>query len=130
MSEIEPKLPGSYQSELVKSAVIAKYLLGESKSKIARELGISRPTVRNIILKSDIANLDFVAEVKEAAKELSPEALEVVTGHLRNKSLKAALAILSGTGVFSDRVEVAKAPEVSWNQLAAPVYEASKEKPN
>lgn len=75
------------QPALVKTAVIAKTALGQPKTKIAEDLGITTPTVRRILDEAEFATL--VDEGKSALYESIPEAVQTYLKVVRKKPLEA-----------------------------------------
>ncbi len=132
MSEIEPNLVESYKSEPLKAQVVARFISGESKSFISRELHIARDTVTNIIANSKLGS--FVERGNKEVLMLIPRCYAILEQALDSDDerirLQAACKVLTTVGILSDRIQVEKAPEVDWTNLSAPVYEQSKEKPN
>jgi predicted transcriptional regulator len=71
----------SKKKQVVKNAVVAKAIAGESKSKIAEDLGITRNTVRRILNETEINQ--FVGQGKSTLFELIPQAAEIYAAKVR-----------------------------------------------
>lgn len=92
-------MPRSIKEPLEKAAVIAQRLAGKSKSKIARDLHISRPTVRRILAEPEIATLLEDAKAKTYA--LLDDATEACRWQLRKKhNGNIGLELLKGVGIL------------------------------
>lgn len=92
-------MPRSRKSQLQKTTVVAKALLGESKTKIAKDLAISRPTV-DVILKE--AHFDeLVAQAKVKTYALLNDATDACKWQLRKKhNGNIGLELLKGVGIL------------------------------
>jgi transposase-like protein len=86
----------------VKTAVIAKRLNGERKSKIARDLGLSKPTVYKILEESQVDQL--TVQAKSILYEALPEAAQTISRAVK-KSPVHAFELLDRTGVMPKNSE-------------------------
>lgn len=92
-------MPRSNKSLLQKTAVVTKALTGQSKSKIARDLKISRPTVDVILKEADFDNIVTQAKVKTYA--LLNDATDACRYQLRKKhNGNIGLELLKGVGIL------------------------------
>lgn len=83
---------------VVQAAVAAKRLAGDSKAKIARDLGLHRETVRVIL---DDAELDtLVKRGRSGVRQLIDKAVHVYDVHLDSLNHTVATRVLEGTGVL------------------------------
>jgi DNA-binding transcriptional regulator LsrR (DeoR family) len=71
----------------VKTAVIAKAAIGASKSQIARDLDITRPTVTRILNESEFSNL--VEQGKSNLYQMIPEAVDIYGSRVKKNALEA-----------------------------------------
>jgi hypothetical protein len=90
----------TYKSPVVQNQVLARALAGQSKRRIARELGVARDTVTNIQNLGQIGPL--LEEARAQCVALIPKAIEVVDKCLDKESEGAAFRVLEGTGVLGD----------------------------
>lgn len=88
----------STKSQVTKTAVLAKAVLGESKSQIAEDLGITRDTVRRILDESELATL--VAEGKTGVYQLIGKSIKAFEHALDKHKTAEATVILRATGVL------------------------------
>jgi hypothetical protein len=108
----------SYKPGLVKAAVIAKALIGEHNSKIARDLNIDRSTVRTILDSSTIRQQ--IEEGRSDCVRMIPRSIRVIDQRLEKGSETAALAILRGTQVLVNAPLAANQTNIQanvWLQL-------------
>src|SRR5215470_7024425 len=77
----------SRKPQVVKTAVIAKSALGVSKAQIARELEISRNTVKRILNEAALSSL--VDQGKSSLYECIPEAALVYEGKIKSDPAEA-----------------------------------------
>lgn len=108
----------STKSEVTKTAVLVKTVAGESKSQIARDLGITRDTVRNILDESELAKL--VAEGKTALHGLIPKSLAAFDYAITRHKIPEATIILRATGVLPQEITEPSGPSVNINLGAIP----------
>lgn len=87
------------KSSSVVAAVIAKKALGESNSQIARDLGIDRGTVVDILDSSDFPQA--VDEGRIRVHRMVPKACDAVESALERGNGYIALKILQGLGVLN-----------------------------
>jgi predicted transcriptional regulator len=87
------------KSPAVQAAVIAKHMIGESKSQIAEDLGMSRVTVNHILSDSEIANM--IAEGKSSIVRLIPKSIKAFERAIDKGKTPEAETILRSTGVFA-----------------------------
>lgn len=91
---------GRETPQVVKTKVLAAHLNGESNSQIARDLDLSRPTVRKIIDQSEVASV--VKEYQDrVVTELVPKAFTAVESDLDKKNGRIGLGVLNGTKVLN-----------------------------
>ena len=88
----------STKPEPVKAAVISRRVLGDSKMKIARDLGITTNTVRRILTESEM--IEAVQDGRSRAIGMIPKALDAVEAGLDKKDPRTGLGILHGVGVL------------------------------
>lgn len=89
----------SNKPAMTKTAVIAKAVVGESKSKIAQDLGISRPTVARILRESEFTT--FAAQAKSGVFLLIPKALAALEAALDKGDVAEAKMILRNVGAIA-----------------------------
>ena len=84
---------------MVKTAVVAKALAGECNAKIARDLGMTRNTVRVILDESQLT--EIVNRGKSDITQLIPKSVKAIDGALSKKSPDTFVArwLLEKTGV-------------------------------
>lgn len=88
------RISGATQTE-----VILRASQGQNKKLIAKELGISRPSVYRILER---AQFDTVLEdCRNRALQLSPLALDAVEGSMKKGNGMVAIKLLQGTGVLN-----------------------------
>ena len=142
-SQLEP-IPATFQPKkqrkstkpaAIKTAVTAKYLIGETKTQIAKDLGIAHNTVNSILNAQEINEL--VLEGRSKCVQMIPRSVRVMSDRLAKGSETAALAILRGTQVLQNQavqVNVQNNGAMTWlqvnqakaeNQLDKPVIEAT-----
>ena len=125
----------------VQATVIAKTILGESKTQIGKDLGIARNTVTGILEDSDIERQ--IVEGTLACANLIPESVRVVRHRLKKNSEHAAFRILEGIGVLGAKgdnsqgntvnltVQIANMPRPEWQKgLEADATNGSESKVN
>ena len=94
---------------IVQAAVIAKHILGESKTQIAEDLGMGRNTVTAILADTELNRL--VSEGKSDIYRMIPEAVAGIRKAIKKgKTTEEAQLVLRSTGVL--------APEQSPNFTA------------
>ena len=77
----------SRKPQVVKMAVVAKSAMGVSKAQIARELEISRNTVKRILNEAELSSL--VDQGKSSLYECIPEAALVYEGKIKSDPAEA-----------------------------------------
>ena len=85
----------------VKAAVIAKRTLGDSKSQIANDLELSRPTVDRILEECNYNQLIESGSIR--VHKMIPnscEQLEIALEKHNDKGISVALEVLKGCGVL------------------------------
>jgi predicted transcriptional regulator len=85
----------SRKAPSIKAAVITRRVNGQSKYKIASELGITRPTVTAILEESNIEQ--HLKSYQDQSVDLIPAAIEVYRDRLRKGSETAATNVLTNT---------------------------------
>jgi hypothetical protein len=109
----------SRKPQAVKNAVLSRYVAGNSKAQIARDLNISEPTVYRILDESEIRQI--VEEGHSRAVQLIPKALDAVEGRLDRGDGRIGISVLSGTGVLKPggnvTVNIANVGAQQWVQL-------------
>ncbi len=88
----------STKPAVVKNAVIAKSAMGESKTQIAEDLGITRNTVRTILSEAEIDQ--FIQEGRSNCMRLIPKAVRAVDNALENLNPSIGLSVLDRTGAL------------------------------
>lgn len=91
----------STQAPVVETAVIAKRLAGESKSKISRDLEIDRSVVTRILNESEVDKL--IGQSKSILYEALPDAARNIARAVQ-KSTGHAWELLDRTGVMPKQV--------------------------
>jgi hypothetical protein len=107
----------SHKSPSIKAAVVARRVQGESKSKIARDLRISRNTVTGILEGSDIEQ--FLEAGRDQCARLNPKAVRAVEKTLDKGDGALGLRFLEGVGVLgpeSSRRPAGMFPDVALMQ--------------
>lgn len=100
------------KSPSVQAAVIAKHMIGESKSQISEDLGISRVTINNILSDTEVATI--LAEGKSSVIRLIPKSVKALERAIkRGKTTEEAQLVLRSTGVLAP--EQSGAPSVNVN---------------
>ena len=82
----------------LKAEVIVRRVNSQSKSKIAHDLGITRPTVTRILEESNIEQ--YLVSGQLQCARLIPKAVNVVSDRLDKGSENAAFKLLEGIGVL------------------------------
>ena len=88
----------------LREAALVRYLSGETKSAIARALGIDRKTVYTWIDQSQIPQ--HIEHGRARVAQMIPRSCEVLHTRLGKGSETAALAVLRGTGVLRNEDKV------------------------
>jgi hypothetical protein len=102
----------SNKPPIVQAAVIAKHFMGDSKTQIAGDLGMSRVTVNNILSESELTEL--VARGKTDIYRMIPEAVAGIRKAIkRGKTTEEAQLVLRSTGVIAP--EESGAPSLNVN---------------
>lgn len=114
MSEETPR---SNKPEVIKGNVIARHLSGESNSKIARDLQISRPTVAVILAESELGS--YISEGRQNCLNLIPMAIENVERAIKAGDVKVSVALLKGTGILTDKIIVEDSRPMETTDLPA-----------
>lgn len=97
---------------IVQAAVIAKHMLGESKTQIAEDLGMGRNTVTAILGDAELNQI--VAQGKADIYRMIPEAVAGIRKAIkRGKTTEEAQLVLRSTGVLVP--EQSGAPSVNVN---------------
>ena len=102
------KRRGLKMAETMQHAIVVRRVAGETKSSIAKSMGISRETVARVLSKGEYQLI--VQKARSQLADLLPTAIEVIeyflTNEKRNKTDKAAdiaLAVLQGLQVLVPR---------------------------
>jgi predicted transcriptional regulator len=127
MPEEALKLRKSNKSPAVKAAVLIHRANGKAKREIARDLGISRPTVDVIISE---ANLDQQLESgRVQCSTLIPESIRVVKHRLAQNSENAAFKLLEGIGVLGrEAKQNGKQPQIELTQAVNIMFKQQEQK--
>ena len=90
----------STKPQAVQNAILIKAAQGLNKSQIAEDLGITRPTVSNILSQSEIGQ--HIAEMRSDMVQAGDlrTSVKVIRNKLAKESESAALAILRGFNVL------------------------------
>lgn len=88
----------SNKPAVTKTAVIAKAAVGESNTKIAEDLGISRPTVQRILSEAEFDK--FAQQARSGVFLLVPKALEALERALDAGNVAEAKMILRNVGAI------------------------------
>ena len=99
----------SKKPEATKQAVVSKRLQGDSQREIARDLGIHRETVDNILDESNVEAA--MAQWRREYLQVAPAALKIVKrmlteaqdGPLDKDLFTAAIQVLKGVGIHEER---------------------------
>jgi hypothetical protein len=113
-----PRKRKSRQDSVTQTAVTAKYLIGESKSKIAEDLGLARGTVAAILSAPEMEQT--VISGRSRAVSLIPRSLDVAEYRLSKNDGSMALGILRGTQVLQNQPVIANQTNInamSWVQI-------------
>lgn len=102
----ERKARRSSKPPAVKAAVLIKRSQGVTKSQIARDLEITRPTVNAIIEESDLDRQ--LSSGVLLCSTLIPKAIGVVDQRLEKGSEAAAFRLLEGIGVLGNQAKASK----------------------
>jgi hypothetical protein len=98
-----PEVPGFYTHRAVRDRVLAKAIAGETKTQIAQEEGLSRPTVRKILNHPESS--EFIEQQRRRLLCLSRDAVEVLRRKLVcEEDVDIATAVLVSMGVLSKDV--------------------------
>jgi hypothetical protein len=115
--QLEPipaiKTRKSRKAPIVQQAVIAKSLIGTTKSQIARDLNISRGTVDGILSNAEIEQ--HVLNGRSDCVRMIPRSVRVIDQRLQKGSETAALAILRGTQVLTNQQPAAITNNIQAN---------------
>lgn len=130
MTESAPDKPRStYQSRLsepLQVEIIARLISGQSKSRISRDLDVSRPTITNIEKNSAISS--FVEDGKDDVLHMVPKCIRVVEEALESEDegirLRAAGMVLKSVGILSERIQIQDAVNPAWD-VPQPARESS-----
>ena len=102
------KRRGLKMAETMQHAIVVRRVAGETKSSIAKSMGISRETVARVLSKGEYQLI--VQKARSQLADLLPKAIRVIeyflTNEKRNKTDKAAdiaLAVLQGLQVLVPR---------------------------
>lgn len=96
--ELQSHQRKSRKAPAIQTAVVAKYLTGESKSQISRDLGIAHNTVTAILSAQEINEQVKIGRSRAAL--LIPRSLDVAEYRLSKNDGSMALGILRGTKVL------------------------------
>ena len=100
------------KSPVVQAAVIAKHMLGDSKSQIAEDLGMGRNTVTAILGDAELNRI--VAQGKADIYRMIPEAVNGIRKAIkRGKTTEEAQLVLRSTGVLEP--EQSNSPSLNVN---------------
>ncbi len=109
----------SRKPQIVKNAVLSRYVAGSSKAQIARDLSIAEPTVYRILDESEIRQI--VEEGHSRAVQLIPKALDAVEGRLDCGDGRIGISVLNGTGVLKPggnvTINIGNVGAQQWVQL-------------
>jgi hypothetical protein len=94
----------SMKAPVIQAAVIARRSIGQSKKKIANELGIAQNTVTSIIGLNSIE--DHVEAGRLSIAGLIPKSVNVIDYRLDKNSETAAFKVLEGIGVLRSKSDV------------------------
>jgi hypothetical protein len=102
-SQKKPKERRSYIAAPVRERVLARYIAGESKRRIATTEQIDRGTVSRILSQKEI--VEKLAECQSRVLDILPKAISVLKASLSSPDerirMQAATKILEGTGVLN-----------------------------
>lgn len=98
-----PVFPGFYTHRAVRDRVLAKAIQGETKTQIAREEGLSRPTVRKILNHPEM--FECLEQARRKFISLNLNALRLIEKMIdENEDIDLATAVLITTGLLSKDV--------------------------
>ena len=120
--QLQPrKLRKSTKPQSVQNAILIKAAQALNKSQIAEDLGITRPTVSNILSQSEIGQ--HIAEMRSDMVQAGDlrTSVKVIRSKLAKESESAALAILRGFNVLQSgnqmTVNVQNNGAMTWLQV-------------
>jgi len=128
---IQRKISRSTKPLQVKMAVVTARALGQSKMKIAKDLGITDRTVTAILKEQNYEGL--VAGAKYGMNTLAFDSVEAIAHHVGKKNLKAAMYVLDKTvfveeasgKTFQQNLQVnVHIPRPDSKQFEQPIIEA------
>jgi predicted transcriptional regulator len=94
-----PVIPGFYTHRAVRDRVIAKAIAGKTKTQIAEEEGLSRPTVRKILNHPETS--EFIEQVRLRFMSMSKDAVEMLVRKMeRDDDVDIATMILVANGIL------------------------------
>lgn len=102
----------SNKSPVIKGAVVAKALAGESNTQIANDLGISRPTVYRILNEAEFA--DLMAQGKSGIFSLIPKSVKALEMALDKGDCSEAKNILRNVGLMQSEQQGAPSTTVNF----------------
>jgi hypothetical protein len=85
----------------VQAAILAKYSMGESKTKIAKDLQISRTTVWELLKADETERI--VLEGRSRAIGYIHKSLDVIENRLNKNDGSVAISLLRGTQVLNNQ---------------------------
>lgn len=97
----------------VQAAILARSAMGETKTQIANDLGISRTTVHTILSSSEIEREVILG--RSRVVQLIPNSIDVIEKKIEKGSETAALAILRGTQVLNNQPATVNQTNVQAN---------------
>ena len=94
-----PVIAGFYTHRAVRDRVISKAIAGKTKTQIAEEEGLSRPTIRKILNHPETS--EFIEQVRLRFMPMSKDAVEVLLRKMEDENdADVATMILVATGIF------------------------------
>lgn len=100
-----PVIVGFYTHRTVRDRVIAKAIAGKTKTQIAEEEGLSRPTIRKILSHPDPETSEFIEQVRRRFISISKNAVETLVKKMLDEknadiSVDIATMILVANGIL------------------------------
>lgn len=111
-AQLEPtvaiKTPHSRKNPAVKTRVITQYAQGKDKTSIAKELGITRNTVRAILKESDVDL--HLSTGTHLCVALIPKSVQAIEKSLDKGDGSLGIRLLEGLGVLGEGRSTGKQP--------------------
>jgi hypothetical protein len=94
-----PVIPGFYTYRAVRDRVVAKAIAGKTKTQIAEEEGLSRPTIRKILNHPETS--EFIEQARLRFMSISKDAVEMLVRKMVDEQdVNIATMILVSNGIL------------------------------